>query len=336
MHIDHLPRLPKIELHLHLDCSLSYQVVRQLDPTVTFDSYRQQFVGGTDCCSLVDYLAKAERGFALMQDAQSLRLVTLDLLEQLRSDGVIYAEIRFAPLLHLRQGLTPTQVVNIVDEALDEGCRQTGVEASLILCTLRHFNYDQSMTTAELTKPKGQTRVAGFDIAGDEAGYSLDAHDDSFGYAHQHGIACTAHAGEASGANSVWEVMQRLQPQRIGHGIRSAEDETLVKHLVEKQIHLEVCPSSNLCTCIYPDLGSHPIDRLYRKGLSLNINTDGRTISDTTLTREFEKVSRQFGWQMDDFYRTQLLAVEAAFLSPARKAQLRALLQQGYGALQHA
>ena len=163
-------KLPKIELHLHLDCSLSYAVVRTLDPTISLQQYQQEFVAPSVCADLRDYLTRAEKGFSLMQTPEQLRWVTLDLLSQLEADRVIYAEIRFAPLLHTQKGLTPVQVVQAVQAALQEGKGRFKVILRLILCTLRHFTEQQSLETALLTQRFFKEGwVVGFDMAGDEA-----------------------------------------------------------------------------------------------------------------------------------------------------------------------
>jgi adenosine deaminase len=137
--------LPKVELHLHLDCSLSYEVVQQINPVISYEQYVQAFIAPPKCTDLADYIQRALRGIELMQTEEQLRLVTLDLMHQLKSDNVIYAEIRFAPLEHLRNGLTPEAVVATVESAVAEGRKETGVEARVILCTLRHYTEAQSM-----------------------------------------------------------------------------------------------------------------------------------------------------------------------------------------------
>ena len=142
-------QLPKIELHLHLDCSLSYDVVHQIDPSVSPADYRKKFIAPAKCNDLADYLTRAPQGFALMQTERQLQLVTRDLFDQLQRDSVIYAEIRFAPLQHLQKGLTPENVVEIVDQASVNAIRETGIEARLILCTLRHFSEAQSLETVK-------------------------------------------------------------------------------------------------------------------------------------------------------------------------------------------
>ena len=325
-----IARWPKIELHLHLDCSLSYEVVHRLDSTITPAAYAAEFIAPPRCANLAEYIARAVRETALMQTKQQLRLATLDVIRQLQRDHVIYAEMRFAPLLHLQHGLTPEQVVAAVDEAVTEGTRGTGLQVGLLLCTLRHFSRDQSMQTVKLVEKFKGTHVVGFDIAGDEAGYPLDNHVPAFQYAIAHHIPCTAHAGEASGPYSVRETLAKLHPTRIGHGVRSIEDPSLNRYLRDHDILLEICPTSNLQTNIYPDIAHHPIDRLYRDSVPLNVNTDCRTISNTNLDKEYAQLIAHFHWTARDFLRCNLEAVDHAFTSDDAKARLRQRLLAGY------
>ena len=335
---------PKIELHLHLDCSLSYDVVKKLDPTVTPETYRQQFIAPPVCTNLADYINRADKAVALMQTQEALRLVTLDIFTQLQKDHVIYAEIRFAPLKHLQKGLTPEQVVATVDSAVGEGIRTTGIQVGIILCTLRHFTQDQSMETVKLVEkfkesraiekgsPVGRkgTHVVGFDIAGDEAGYPIKNNKAAFQYANKHNIPCTAHAGEAAGSKSVWETLNNFHPTRIGHGVRSIEDPTLTRYLRESNILLEVCPTSNLQTNMYPDLAHHPVDSLHKLKVPINISTDCRTISNTTLTKEYQLLETQFHWTKADFLACNLAAVDHAFTTQQIKTRLKAQLLHAY------
>ncbi|MGC1462115.1 MAG: adenosine deaminase [Terracidiphilus sp.] len=333
MELRSLPRLlPKVELHLHLDCSLSYKAVAGLAPSVTREEYCQDYVAPARCTNLADFLSRAPKGFRLMQSEAALRAVTEDVFEQLAEDSVVYAEIRFAPLLHLERGLTAERVVAAVERATEELTRATGVEAGLILCTLRHFSEAQSMETARLVEQFRGSRVVALDIAGDEAGFPLDAHVEAYRFAREQGLNRTAHAGEACGPESVWETLRLLAPQRIGHGVRSIEDARLVEHLKREGIHLEVCPSSNVQ--IVPEIArweEHPIDRLYRAGVSLNVNTDTRMLNPVTLSGEYEGMRRVFGWGIEDFLRTNLMGVEAAFAEGEVKKKLRVRVREGYG-----
>jgi adenosine deaminase len=315
--------LPKIELHLHLDCSLSYQVVQQINPAISFEEYQDAFIAPPKCTDLMDYLKRAIKGFELMQTKEQLQLVTLDLMEQLKADNVIYAEIRFAPLLHTEKGLTPYEIVQTVNDALTVGIHNTGVEARLILCTLRHYYEEQSLETVKLVEQFRGSKVVAFDMAGDEKGYPIDAHTTSFLYAKEKGISVTCHAGEACGAASVWEVLQHLHPSRIGHGVRSAEDEKLLDHLKKENIHLEVCPTSNVQTNVVNTIQDHPADKIYRHGISMSINCDAKTISPVTLSSEYALLEKTFHWNKEHFLRCNLEAINHSFCEESLKEKLK-------------
>ncbi len=323
-------QLPKIELHLHLDCSLSWHVVKQLKPDITPEEYQESFIAPPKCTDLADYITRAIRGFELMQTPEQLRLVTLDLFQQLKKDNVIYAEIRFAPLQHVYQGLTPTEVVQAVNDAVEEGIQTTGIEAGVILCTLRHYSEAQSMETVYLVEQFKGTHIVGFDIAADEAGFPIDNHIKAFNFAAEAEIPCTAHAGEAKGAESVWETLTHFHPSRIGHGVRSIEDEQLIAFLKSENIHLEVCPTSNVQTNVVNTIQDHPADKLYQKGVSMSINTDARTISNVTLTSEYQTLEKVFDWHTTHFLTCNLAAIEHAFISQEKKKLLKDKILRGY------
>jgi adenosine deaminase len=325
-----LATLPKVELHQHMDCSLSFAVVQKINPAITYEAYRRDFVAPSKCTDLADYITRAVKAVDLMQTEEQLRLVTLDVIQQLQKDHVIYAELRFAPLQHLQQGLTPQQVVQVVNDAVEEGIRQTGVQVGIILCTLRHYSRMQSMETVMLAEQFKGTHIVGFDIAADEAGFPVDNHVSAFKYAHEKGIPCTAHAGEAKGAPSVWETLEHFRPSRIGHGVRSTEDASLMAYLRKHDIHLEVCPTSNIQTAIYDSITDHTVDKIYQSGVSMSISTDARTISDVSLTSEYKLLEQVFHWEKAHFLRCNLEAIDHAFTSEENKRVLREKLIKGY------
>ena len=328
-----LATMPKVELHLHLDCSLSYRVVEQLRPGITGQDYRDRFIAPFPSKNLNEYIDTASHGIELMQDRTGLQAVTLDLFDQLVQDQVIYTEIRFAPLEHIRQGMSPESVIEAVLEAMETAQTQSGIQAGLILCTLRHYTAKQSMQTAQLVIKYHDKGVIAFDIASDEAHYPVDNHVQAFQIVREAGIPCTAHAGEARGPESVWETLQDFQPQRLGHGVRSIEDPSLIRYLKEHRIFLEVCPTSNIQTQVFPSMADHPVNELFRYGIPLCINTDGRTLSDTTLTREYQLIHETFGWSMDDFFQSNKDAIEAAFLPETAKTELLARFISQSGSL---
>jgi len=326
-------QFPKVELHLHLDCSLSYSVVSQLNPTITHEEYLETFIMPDKCLNLTDGLKYARREIDLMQTEDALRLVTKDLFKQLQKDNILYVEIRFAPLLHTEGGLSPENVVAAVEAATRAASQETGIQARLILCTLWHYLRPQSLQTVKLVEQFKDSLVIGFDIAGDECNFPIDEHIPAFEYAAAHNIPCTSHAGEALGSERVWEVLQYFHPLRLGHGVRSIEDPALLEHLHQHNIHLEICPTSNVKTDIYKTYADHPVRNLYEAGLSVGINPDAYTLIGITLTQEYEKLHQTFGWGKAQFLHCNLNAIKAAFIPEAAKKPLIDRLQEAYQAL---
>lgn len=322
--------LPKIELHLHLDCCLSYKVVQQLNPGISYESYYDSFVAPPKCTDLADYITRAVKGFELMQTREQLRMVTLDLFEQLEADNVIYAEMRFAPLQHILKGLSPEQVIQSVNDAVQEGIDKTGIQARIILCTLRHYSEEQSMKTVRLVEQFKGSYVAGFDIAANEAGFPVTSHIKAFQFANENKLNCTAHAGEAKGAESVWETLNHFRPSRIGHGVRSIEDKSLLEFLKQQYIHLEVCPTSNIQTNVFDTIENHSADKIYRSGVSMSINTDARTISNITLANEYALLQKTFNWTKEHFVKCNLEAIEHAFIDDSLKQELSREIKSAY------
>lgn len=315
--------MPKVELHLHLDCSLSYDFVRRFVPAITNHDYQNHFVAPAKCRDLAEFLTFTKAPLQLMQTEYGLRQSVSDLAQQLQSDHVIYAEIRFAPLLHVLMGLSADDVVEIVADEISQQAQHTHIQMRLILCTLLHFNERQAMITADLVQRfmKGGV-VVGFDVAGDEANFALDNQQKSFEILGRAGVALTAHAGEYKGAKNVWNTLTTLYPKRLGHGVRSIEDPALISYLRKHQIHLEVCPTSNIQTGVYSEYRQHPVHKLLQAGVSLGINTDGRALNNTSLCNEYQRLHETFGWSGREFYQCNHNALQAAFIDSDMKAYL--------------
>lgn len=308
----------KIELHLHLDCSISYRVASSLIPGISPGVFRRKLVAPEKCKDLPDYLKRADAAIEILQDIDALRLTTSDLIRQLNEENIAYAEIRFAPLEHTTKGLKPEEVVEAVLEELKKQTKRFPIDCGLIICTLRHYDEKKSLQAAALATRYQNEGVVGFDLAADES-YPADAHIRAFEWVRKQGMKTTAHAGEARGAESVWEVLNKLKPDRIGHGVRCVEDPELLAYLCKKNIHLEVCPSSNIQTNVYQQLEQHSLPKLFKEGISFSINTDSRTISYTTLTREYQLVKDVFGMndQIVEYARSE--AIKNAFMRPDKR-----------------
>ena len=315
-------KIPKVELHLHLDCSLSFDVVNRINPLIEIDEYKSSFQAKPNSSSLNDYINCADRAIELMQTRENLELVVEDLFKQLKKENVIYAEIRFAPLLHCEQGLDENMVVEIVCNKAKIESKKNNIAYGLILCTLRHYSKKQSLKTVRLVNQYKNNGVVGFDIAADEAGYPLDNHIEAFNYAKSNGLNITAHAGEAKGPESIWESIKKLHTKRIGHGVRCVEDLELVSYLSENDYHLEISLTSNIKTRTYKTFEDHPLNNIYNSSISISLNTDGRTISNTDLSLEYKIAEEKFGWTIDKIKKCNLEAIKHSFTSSSNKSKL--------------
>lgn len=322
-----LGTLPKVELHSHLDCCLSYDAVRRIDPGISREHYDTHFAAPARCTSLADYLTYTLNYRAVLQTERALRIAVQDVFTQMAADGIVYAELRFAPLVHLDGGLSPDDVVRCVGDETVRQTEATGIEAGLILCTLRDFGAAQSLETARLAETHSGPVVA-LDIAGDEVAYPLDPHLPAFDHARQAGLGVTVHAGEAGGPESVREALDKTGTRRIGHGVRSAEDPALVERLREERVHLEICPTCNLQTGAVRTREEHPVDRLYRAGVRVGISTDTRAVTDVRLTQEYERLRDVFGWTLADFAAVNRDALDAAFAPEPVKRRVAQALEE--------
>ncbi len=320
-----LVKFPKIELHVHLDTSLSYQFLSAIFPGISIETYLEKYVAPTRCSHLKDFLTYVDAGLELLQTEKNIRLALRDLVRQFQDDNIIYAEVRLCPYLHTKEGLALDDVAAILcDELSMIRLEFPSMQVYLIFATLRHFSEEQSLELARLAIKYAGKGVVGFDLAGDEASYPLQPHISAFQLARSHGLGITIHAGEAKGPESVWEVLDLIKPHRIGHGVRACEDLNLVQALKNKGTHLEICVSSNIQTGMYLNVADHPIDFLFQQGVSLGFNTDGRGLTRTSLALEYERIQYAFGWKKDEVFQCQINAIRAAFCDE----QLRELLEQ--------
>jgi adenosine deaminase len=327
-----LTTLPKVELHSHLDCCLSYDAVRRIDPGISREHYDRRFVAPPRCPSLADYLTYTLNYRALLQTEHALRIAVQDVFAQMAAEAIVYAELRFAPLVHVEGGnLTADEVVACVAEETAAQSAATGVAAGVILCTLRDYETERSMDTARLAVRHARSGpVVALDIAGDEIGFPLDPHVPAFVFVQDAGLGVTVHAGEAGGPDSVREALDKTGTRRIGHGIRSAEDPALLARLRDERVHLEVCPASNVQTSSVNSLADHPVGRLRGADVSVGISTDTRAVTDVRLTQEYERLRDVLGWTLADFGQVNRDALDAAFAPAPARRRLAEVIDEAY------
>lgn len=314
--------MKKVELHLHLDGSIRTSTISEL-LNIDLQEAKKLTSIETKCQSLKEYLTKFDIPLKIMQTKENLERVAFELAEDLQKDDVIYAEIRFAPNKHLKLGLTLDEVIT----AILKGLSQVPIKTNLILCMMRGDSYEQNLKVIKLAKKYLNHGIVAIDLAGAEAAYPVNLYQELFEISQKENIPFTIHAGEADGPLSVINAIN-LGARRIGHGIRAIEDERALKLIKEKDITLEVCPKSNLDTNMYENLRNHPIKKLYEMGLLVTLNTDNRTVSNTTLTKTYQDLQEIFSFTEQDFLKMNENAINGAFLNQEEKEHLLALLHK--------
>jgi len=319
-----------IDLHLHLDGSLSLRTVRQLAKMqgirVPEDdrSLLRLLQVDEGCRDLNDYLKKFDFPLTLLQTREAISLAVGNLLGELEAEGVIYAEIRFAPQLHVKKGLTQAEAI----EAAAEGLKSRNLPAGLILCCMRgDSNAAENEQTVEQAGRFLNQGVCALDLAGAEALYPTEKFRDIFALAKREQIPFTIHAGEADGADSVWTALG-FGAARIGHGVRAVEDEALMQKLARERIPLELCPTSNLNTNVFSSIEEYPLRKLMKAGIPVTVNTDNRTVSGTNVRREFAILTETFDLSGEEVRQLLLNSVDAAFTDGKTKAALRQKIEE--------
>src|SRR3989440_1004976 len=321
--------IPKAELHLHLDGSVRPKTVLELArhggvPLPTGDLEKlKDFLQATDSTSsLVEYIKYFELPIAVLQNVPALERATYELCEDLKSDQVRYAEIRYGPWLHVQQGLSLTDVIRAVLSGWKAGRKAFRLEGGVIVTALRDMPPAQNVSLAQVAGRYVGDGVVGFDLAGDEAGHPPILHEDAFRVARSLGLNITIHAGEAAGPESVRQAIS-MGAVRLGHGVRAQEDGDVIAMIKENGTQLDMAPTSNAHTKAVRRLEDHPLRRFHQQGIKVTISTDSRTVSDVTLTQEYQTVARVLGCSREEIAAMNMRALEGGFGDEVTRARLR-------------
>lgn len=324
-----IERLPKTDLHCHLDGSLRLDTVIDLAraqgvrlPTTDRGQLHTLLYAGENVASLDDYLRAFDITLSVLQREDALVRAAYELAEDAHRENVRYLEVRYSPLLHTREGLSPTQVVEAVLLGLRKAKRELGIRTGVILCALRTLPPESSLRIAELCVAFKNRGVVGFDLAGSETGNPAKVHRDAFQLVIDNNINCTAHAGESFGPDSVHQAIHKCGAHRIGHGTRLVESGDLLNFVNDHRIPLEVCPTSNLQTRAAASWDTHPVDFYVDYGLRVTINTDNRLMSGTTVSNELYQCHRHFGWSLQTIKEIVISGFKSAFMPYREKADL--------------
>lgn len=347
---DQVLRAPKVLLHDHLDGGLRPATVIELAqehgyrnlPTTDPDDLARWFHRGAKRNDLVLYLETFAHTVGVMQHPDAIERVAFECAKDLADDGVVYAEVRFAPELSTEAGLTLDEVMTAIMTGFTNGSAGTGLTVYAICSAMR--TAARSREIAELAVRWRDRGVVGFDIAGAEAGFPPTRHLDAFQYVQHANFHTTIHAGEAFGLPSIWEALQWCGAERLGHGVRIVDDISgepghehlgrLAAYVRDRRIPLELCPTSNVNTGVVANIAEHPIGMLRRLRFRVTVNTDNRLMSNTSMSREFLQLHEAFGWDLDDMEWVTINAMKSAFAPFDERLELiNRVIKPGFAAL---
>ena len=344
-----IQQIPKVELHDHLDGGLRIPTILELaqEQCITLPADDEQslydyFVRGTRQKSLSLYLEPFAVTTSVMQTKAALTRVAYEAVEDLAREHVVYAEVRFAPILHTAGGLSLDEVVQAVLDGIQKGTRTFAIHIGLLLCAMRNQDAAISRQIAELAVAFADRGVVGFDLAGDEIGHPPKDHLDAFQYIRNQNFNITIHSGEAFGIESIWQAIQICGAHRIGHGVRLVEDMSiegsrieqkgsLSSFILDRRIPMEMCLTSNVGTGAVADYASHPFPIFFRSKFRVFLCSDNRLMSDTNLTREMEMASKYYGLNLRDLEKITINAMKSAFIHHEQKLTLiYDVIKKGY------
>jgi adenosine deaminase len=316
-----LHRLPKTDLHVHLDGSLRLNTILELAeergvtlPADTAEGLAESISMGRSCEDLTDYLKGFDVTLSVLQDERALYRAAYELAEDAASENVRYMEVRYSPILHTQKGMKLTRILESVLEGLSDARDEFGIHCNVIVCGIRHIEPEQSLRLAELAVAYQGKGVVGFDLAGAEYDYPAKRFREAFYLIRNNNVNCTIHAGEAYGPESIHQAIHVCGAHRIGHGTRLREDGSLLNYVTNHRIPLEVCLNSNVQTQAVTSLTSHPLKFYYDFGVRLTINTDNRLITDTTVTKEFMTAVETFDLGVEEVKQLVINGFKSAFL----------------------
>jgi adenosine deaminase len=337
-----LRRLPKAELHCHLDGSLRPETMldlaREYDkPMPAADAAAlREYMTVDDARNLEDYLERFAVTLSVMQTESAMERIAYELAEDASRDGVRYIEVRYAPVLNVREGMSLEQAVEAPLRGLARAEADHGITGRVIICAIRNMAPSVSRELAELAVAFRQKGVVGFDLAGGEIGNPAREHRKAFEHARMHDLACTCHAGEGDGPESVREAVHVCGAHRLGHATRLIEDTSLTDYCNDRRITLEICLTSNVQTRATESYATHPLREYFDRGLNVVLNTDNRLMSGVTLTDEYVHAAESLDFGFDELSRVAMNGFESCFLPYEERMRLVASVQQEISQLRSA
>lgn len=327
--LDFFQRLPKAELHCHLDGSLRLETILDLAarqkvelPTRDADELEAIITIGDRVGSLENYIDHFQLPLKVLQTPEALQRVAYELAEDAWNDGVRYMEVRYSPILHTRDGMTGAESIEAVKRGLERAEDDLGIRTGIIICGIRNISPEVSLRLADLAVQFKHKGVVGFDLAGVEENFPAKHHQEAFFLILKNNINTTLHAGEAFGPESIHQAIHYCGAHRIGHGTRLLEDQDLMHYVNDHRIALEVCLTSNVHTKSVRSLKEHPFKFYFDQGIRVTLNTDNRLVSNTTLAEEYLIAKETFGLTLNDFRDIIINGFKSSFMSHQERCEV--------------
>ncbi|URT72744.1 adenosine deaminase [Cytobacillus firmus] len=325
--------MPKIELHCHLDGSVRPETIIDIAksegislPSFDKEEIKEELIAPLDCESLDGYLKRFCIPNLVMQSKENIKRISFELFEDAAKENVKYMEVRFAPLLHTQKGLSVEEVIQSVIEGMREAEEQFDIKGNIILSCMRTMSVESAFEVVEKGKAFLGEGVVAIDLCASEEEGFCGKFIEPIALAREFGYRVTIHAGETGIGQNVLEAIEWLGAERIGHGVFIKDCEKAYRLVKEKQVVLELCPTSNVQTKAVNQFSEHPISDFHRDGIKVTVNTDNRTVSDTTMAKECDIVSNEFAMNAEDYKQIYMNSVEAAFADEGTKEKLKKYL----------
>jgi len=321
---EQIHKLPKVELHSHLEGTIKPELAKQiakrnaapLDNNLFDDN---QSYAWSDFAS---FLTAYDSVSSCLKNGEDYRDITYEYLKDCASENVIYAETFISPDHAAECGISYDDMISGIASGIDDAERDFGIVGRIIVTCVRHLGPEQGLNVVQTMVDNPHPYVVGFGMGGDENAFTIEEYTPVYNIAANAGYACTVHAGEICGPDSVWDAINYLPISRIGHGVKSVYDEKLLSELINRKIHLEICPGSNLALSLFPNWESHPLLTIMNKGISISLNSDDPPFFNTTVGKEYQNSAKNFNLNAEDLKQISLMAMEASFADIKTKSRL--------------
>lgn len=327
--------LPKVELHCHLDGSVRPETIIDISkeegidiPSMNLEVIKKKVIAPWECSSLNEYLDKFTLPLSVMQSRKSLKRIAYELIEDASNENVKYIEIRFAPLFHMEEGLSIKEIIESVLSGISDGEKDFDIKGNLILSCLRNMPTERVYDVIEAGREYIGKGVAAVDLCGPEEEGFVEKFIEPIELAREYGYKITIHAGETGIGKNVLQAVKMLHAQRIGHGVFINNCKEAYNIVKEKNIFLEMCPTSNIQTKAVSSLKDHPIYKFYKDGIKVTINTDNRTVSNTNMCNECRIIEEEFHMSFEDYKNIYYYSIDAAFTDDETKNKLKKYIEQ--------